>query len=68
MPRLLTLLAGLGAGIALVVAASALGASPKSATVKAGRYRFTTKAGEDYMKGVKTIGEDNVLRLTVSVE
>jgi hypothetical protein len=34
---------------------------------KAGVYRFTTKAGEDYMKGVKTIGEDNVLRLTVQV-
>jgi len=26
-----------------------------------------TKAGEDYMAGVKTIGEDNVLRLTVVV-
>jgi len=41
-----------------------------TATVKfphAGTYVFTTKAGEDYMKGVKTIGEDNVLRLTVTV-
>ncbi len=34
---------------------------------KGGVYRFTTKAGEDYMTGVKTIGEDNVLRLTVRV-
>ena len=34
---------------------------------KAGVYRFTTKAGEDYMKGVKTIGEDNVLKLKVTV-
>jgi plastocyanin len=34
---------------------------------KPGVYRFTTKAGEDYMAGVKTIGEDNVLRLTVRV-
>jgi plastocyanin len=34
---------------------------------KAGVYTFTTKAGEDYMKGVKTIGEDNVLRLKVTV-
>jgi hypothetical protein len=34
---------------------------------KAGTYRFTTKAGEDYMKGVKTVGEDNVLRLTIVV-
>ena len=29
---------------------------------KAGVYRFTTKAGEDYTKGIKTVGEDNVLR------
>jgi hypothetical protein len=36
---------------------------------KAGVYRFTTKAGEDYKfaRGTKTIGEDNVLRLTVTV-
>jgi plastocyanin len=33
----------------------------------AGTYRFTTKPGEDYMKGVKTTGEDNVLTLTVTV-
>ena len=33
----------------------------------AGVYRFTTRAGADYMKGMKTIGEDNVLRLTVTV-
>ena len=32
-----------------------------------GKYVFTTKAGEDYMKGVKTAGEDNVLRLVVTV-
>jgi plastocyanin len=35
--------------------------------LKKGTYRFTTKASEDYMPGMKTIGEDNVLRLTVSV-
>ena len=34
---------------------------------KPGVYKFTTKAGEDFMSGVKTIGEDNVLRLTVTV-
>jgi hypothetical protein len=34
---------------------------------KPGVYTFTTKAGEDYMSGVKTIGEDNVLKLTVTV-
>ena len=35
--------------------------------LKKGTYRFMTKAGEDYMQGMKTIGEDNVLRLTVTV-
>jgi hypothetical protein len=36
---------------------------------KAGVYRFATKAGEDYKfaSGTKTMGEDNVLRLTVTV-
>jgi hypothetical protein len=34
---------------------------------KPGRYVFGTKPGEDYMKGVKTIGEDNVLKLVVTV-
>lgn len=37
----------------------------------AGTYRFTTKAGEDYpwMKAMaKTVGEDNVLHLTVRVK
>lgn len=34
---------------------------------KAGVYHFKTKAGEDYYKGVKTIGEDNNLTLTVDV-
>jgi plastocyanin len=35
----------------------------------AGIYKFKTKAGEDYpgMDGMKTTGEDNVLRLTVRV-
>jgi plastocyanin len=35
----------------------------------AGVYKFTTKPGEDYMPGpsMKTIGADNVLRLTVTV-
>ena len=34
---------------------------------KAGVYTFTTRAGEDYMKGIKTIGADNVLKLRVTV-
>lgn len=32
-----------------------------------GTYVFKTKAGEDYMPGIKTVGEDNVLRLVVRV-
>jgi plastocyanin len=44
-----------------------IGASTKVVFSKAGTYRFTTKVGEDYMKGVKTVGEDNVLKLTVKV-
>ena len=34
---------------------------------RAGVYKFMTKAGEDYMQGMKTSGPDNVLRLTVTV-
>ncbi len=34
---------------------------------KAGVYQFKTKAGEDYMAGVKTVGEDNVLKVRVVV-
>jgi plastocyanin len=44
-----------------------MNASVKVTFSKAGVYKFTTKPGEDYMKGMKTIGEDNVLRLTVKV-
>jgi plastocyanin len=37
--------------------------------LKSGVYRFVTKAGEDYAwaSGMETKGEDNVLRLTVTV-
>ena len=44
-----------------------MGATLKVTFPHAGTYHFTTKAGEDYMKGVKTMGEDNVLTLTVTV-
>jgi plastocyanin len=46
---------------------SHMGASTKVTFPRAGVYRFTTKAGEDYMKGVKTVGEDNVLTMKVVV-
>jgi hypothetical protein len=44
-----------------------MGASAKVTFTKPGVYKFTTKVGEDYMSGVKTTGEDNVLKLTVTV-
>jgi plastocyanin len=46
-----------------------MGASLKLTFTRPGVYHFTTKAGEDYpgMTNVKTIGEDNVLKLTVVV-
>ncbi len=44
-----------------------MGATTKVTFSRAGVYRFTTKPGEDYIPGIKTIGEDNVLRLTVTV-
>jgi plastocyanin len=44
-----------------------MGSSSRVTFSKPGIYTFTTKAGEDYMSGIKTIGADNVLRLTVTV-
>jgi hypothetical protein len=44
-----------------------MNATVKVTFSKAGAYKFTTKPGEDYMKGMKTIGEDNDLHLTVKV-
>ena len=44
-----------------------MSAQAKVVFAKKGTYKFTTKPGEDYIKGVKTIGADNVLRLTVVV-
>lgn len=46
-----------------------MGAAATLTFSRAGVYRFTTRAGEDYpsMGPVKTIGQDNVLRLTVTV-
>ena len=44
-----------------------MGASVKVIFPKAGVYVFGTKVGEDYMSGVKTVGEDNVLTLKITV-
>jgi hypothetical protein len=63
-----TMGAGMGvAGKAAPGAMNHMGASTKVFFAKAGVYRFVTKAGEEYMSGMKTVGEDNVLRLTVTV-
>jgi len=62
--------AGMGMGEKGVFAApmmARMGAQSKVTFTKPGVYKFTTKAGEDYMKGIKTVGEDNVLQLTVTV-
>jgi plastocyanin len=45
-----------------------MGSSSKITFTKAGVYHFTTKPGEDYMQGIKTVGADNVLKLTVTVK
>jgi hypothetical protein len=44
-----------------------MGATSTVAFTHRGTYVFTTKEGEDFMAGVKTVGPDNVLRLTVRV-
>ena len=46
-----------------------MSATAKVVFTHAGVYKFKTRAGEDYpgMDGMKTIGEDNILRLTVKV-
>jgi plastocyanin len=44
-----------------------MGSSLKLTLTKPGVYHFTTKAGDDYLAGIKTTGDDNVLKLTVIV-
>jgi plastocyanin len=63
---------GMGMGLKGTFPAAMLarmGSSSKVTFAKPGVYKFTTKAGEDYkgMGDIKTTGEDNVLRLTVTV-
>jgi len=66
MPHKLIQLAGPKAKL-VTPAMKHMSAQAKVVFAKKGTYRFTTKAGEDYMKGMKTTGPDNVLRLTVTV-
>jgi hypothetical protein len=44
-----------------------IGAESAITFTKAGVYHFRTKAGDDYMPNLTTVGPDNVLRLTVRV-
>jgi plastocyanin len=44
-----------------------MGAAARISFPAKGTYVFKTRAGDDYMKGVTTTGEDNVLRLVVTV-
>ena len=44
-----------------------MGATVKVTFPAKGVYRLTTKAGEDYMEGMETIGDDYVLRAIVTV-
>jgi hypothetical protein len=66
MPHKLIQLAGPKATL-VAPAMKHMSAQAKVVFAKKGTYRFTTKPGEDYVKGIKTVGPDNVLRLTVTV-
>jgi len=66
MPHTLVQLGGPAARLASPRMAH-MGATSTLSFPTAGTYRFTTKAGEDYMAGIETTGADNVLRLTVVV-
>ena len=68
MPHTLLLTGGPKVAIAHATLGK-VGASLTVTFTKPGVYHFRTKAGEDYpsMSGLKTIGEDNILRLTVVV-
>lgn len=67
MPHALIKLSGPAVHVGNAGAMNHMGARTTVSFARAGTYVFKTKAGEDYMAGVKTVGEDNVLRLTVKV-
>jgi hypothetical protein len=68
MPHKLVQLAGPKAKL-IAPAMRHMSAQAKIVLANKGTYKFTTKAGEDYpgMSGMKTVGEDYVLHLTVVV-
>jgi hypothetical protein len=67
MPHRLVQLAGPRVALPEGAAMRSLGAMIEIRFPRPGVYRFVTKPGEDYMKGMKTVGEDNVLKLRVVV-
>jgi hypothetical protein len=69
MPHTLVQQSGLRAKLS-TPAMRHMGARATAVFSKTGTYVFRTKAGEDYpsMSNMKTIGEDNVLRLVVTVK
>jgi hypothetical protein len=44
-----------------------MGALLKVSFSRPGTYTFTTKEGDDYFPGIKTIGADNILKAKVIV-
>ena len=66
MPHQLVELSGPAATITTAAMAK-MGATSSVVFSKPGTYVFSTKPGEDYMNGVVTSGNDNVLRMKVQV-
>ena len=66
MPHQLVELSGPAATIT-TAAMDKMGATSSVVFSKPGTYVFGTKPGEDFMKGVVTTGNDNVLRMKVQV-
>ena len=67
MPHRLVQVSGQKLALGKAANMNKMAATFKLTFAKAGVYTFKTVAGEDYMAGMKTVGEDNVLRLTVRV-
>jgi plastocyanin len=67
MPHRLVQLSGPALRLGSAANLNTMGKTVEIRFTKAGVYRFTTKPGEDYTSGIKTTGEDNVLRLRVTV-
>lgn len=67
MPHRLVQVAGPRVSLPEGASMSSIGAMVEVRFPRAGVYRFTTKAGEDYSNGMHTVGPDNTLKLRVIV-